>query len=370
MAILLISLNELLINERTYNIILFLILNVQQISISTLFLIVVCLLFVPLSVSSQNDTITLKSGDKLAGEIKLIAKGVLKMETAYSDKDFMIEYNKVNKLSIQRKCVIILTDDRRRFGYVKSNANGKITITLDNNLQEEYSISEIIILQEVRDKFIQRFSAAIDFSYNFTKANKSNQVVISGKIKYNSQFWSLESNINTLNSNQENAEKTRRTDANAQFIRLLERKLFLVGEIAFLSNTEQALDSRYSPSLGLGKYVASTNKMYLGLSTGLALNIENYLDPSLDKNSTEVFVAAQLNLFDVKDFDLETDVKFYPSLSEKGRFRTDYNLSLKYNLPIDFYIKLGFMLNYDNKPAISGNDIDYIFTSGLGWAFN
>ena len=122
-TILLISLNELLINERTYNIILFLILKVQQISMNTLLLIVVCLLFVPLSVSSQNDTITLKSGDKLAGEIKLIAKGVLKMETTYSDKDFMIEYNKVNKLSIQRKCLIVLTDDRRRFGYIKSKTN-------------------------------------------------------------------------------------------------------------------------------------------------------------------------------------------------------------------------------------------------------
>ena len=149
------------------------ILKIQQISINTLLLIVVCLLFVPLSVSSQNDTITLKSGDKLAGEIKLIAKGVLKMETTYSDKDFMIEYNKVNKLSIQRKCLIILTDDRRRFGYIKSKTNGKITITLDNNLQEEYAISEIIALQEVRDKFIQRFSAAID------GAGKGEKIVIS-----------------------------------------------------------------------------------------------------------------------------------------------------------------------------------------------
>lgn len=81
-------------------------------------------------------------------------------------------------------------------------------------------------------------------------------------------------------------------------------------------------------------------------------------------------ISTFLNIYDVEDFDLNTDLKFYPSLSEKGRIRTDYNLTLKYDLPLDFYIKLGFSLNYDNKPAISGNEVDYIFTSGFGWEFN
>ena len=75
-------------------------------------------------------------------------------------------------------------------------------------------------------------------------------------------------------------------------------------------------------------------------------------------------------MFDYKDFDLKTTIKFYYSLSEKGRFRTDYDLNLKYDMPLNFYIKLGFTLNYDNQSAISGSDFDYILSSGLGWKFN
>jgi hypothetical protein len=75
-------------------------------------------------------------------------------------------------------------------------------------------------------------------------------------------------------------------------------------------------------------------------------------------------------MFDFNDFDLNTGIKFYPSLSEKGRIRTDYDLTLKYDLPLDFYVKLGFTLNFDNQPAIEGNDFDYIFTSGFGWEFD
>jgi len=322
------------------------------------------------SLYAQNDTITLKNGDTLEGEIKLILEGVLTIETDYSDKDFKIDFDKVNQLVIQSKCIIVLTNNRRRFGYVKSNEAGKVTITLENDIKEDYKISEIISLSEIREKFLQRFSAAIDFSYNFAKANKTDQFAVSGKLNYKSELWRFEAFINSLNSNQEDVEKTRRTEANLEFVRLLSDKLYIIGEVPFLSNTEQALDSRVSPSIGVGKFIVSTNKLYLGLSTGFTFNIENYANADLDKNSTEIFVSSSLKMYDVKDFDLQTDIKFYPSISEKGRIRTDYNLTLKYDLLKDFYVKLGFSLNYDNKPAISGNDVDYIFTSGLGWSFN
>ncbi len=75
-------------------------------------------------------------------------------------------------------------------------------------------------------------------------------------------------------------------------------------------------------------------------------------------------------MFDFEDIDLYSSVLFYPSLSEGGRLRTDYDLTLKYDLPLDFYIKAGFTFNYDNQPAVSGNQFDYIITSGFGWEFN
>jgi len=319
---------------------------------------------------AQNDTIRLHNGDQLAGEIKLISNGVLTIKTPYSDKDFRIEFNKVEALVIQTKSLIILTNDRRRFGYVSTNKTGKISILLDNNLIEEYDISEVIALQEVKEDFFLRFKAYVDLSYNFTKANSGTQFTAAGKLMYNSEFWLSEGFVNTMNSNQDQSDRIRRTEANLKLIRILARKLYLIGELPFLSNTEQALDARITPSVGIGKYIVSTNKLYLGLSTGLTWNNETYTDSSLDKNSTELFLSLGLNLFDFEDIDLDTDIKFYPSLTEKGRLRTDYNFNFKYDLPLDFYIKLGFSLNYDNKPAITGNQVDYVFTSGFGWKFD
>ena len=32
---------------------------------------------------------------------------------------------------------------------------------------------------------------------------------------------------------------------------------------------------------------------------------------------------------------------------------------------LDFYVKGTLNLNYDNQPAVKGNDLDYVFSTGL-----
>jgi hypothetical protein len=39
----------------------------------------------------------------------------------------------------------------------------------------------------------------------------------------------------------------------------------------------------------------------------------------------------------------------------------------KYDLPLDFYIKLGYTLKFDNQPAPGSEKADYVFHTGFGW---
>jgi len=320
--------------------------------------------------NAQNDTIQLKNNDVLVGEVKLYSKGILILETSYSDVDFKIEFNKVKGLIIERKCHIILTNGRQRFGNIRTDSKGVVMITLEDNKVERFNLEEVISIQVVEDNFWSRIKGSIDFGFNFTKANSNTQFTIGGKLNYIDKLWLLEGNISVLNSTQNDADKIKRTDANLELIRILPGKWYLLGDVSFLANTEQALDGRINPSIGFGRFLISSNELYLGLSLGLTYNIENYVDAPLNKTSSEVVVITSFNMFDFNDFDLKTGIKFYPSLSEKGRVRADYDLTLKYDLPLDFYIKLGFTLNFDNQPAIEGNDFDYIFNSGFGCKFD
>jgi len=226
------------------------------------------------------------------------------------------------------------------------------------------------MLQVIDDKFFNRFTAELDFGFIITKANNSTKFTIGGDFDYTGELWLIQSEINLLNTDQDEAERIKRLDADLKTIRLLPKNWYLIGGISFLSNTEQALDGRISTRIGVGRLLINTNKHFLGIAAGYNYNIENYIDPTLDKSSSELFFSTNYNMFDFEDLDLSTGIKIFPSLSESGRWRIDYDFSMKYDLPLEFYIKLGFTLNYDNQSAIKGNEVDYIITSGIGWEFN
>lgn len=82
--------------------------------------LIIIVLLISSVIYAQNDTIQLKNNDVLVGEVKSFTKGILVLETSYSDEDFKIEFNQVKGLIIQRKCLVVLTNGRRRFGPFKN----------------------------------------------------------------------------------------------------------------------------------------------------------------------------------------------------------------------------------------------------------
>ena len=149
----------------------------------------------------------------------------------------------------------------------------------------------------------------------------------------------------------------------------LPKDWYLITSLIFLSNTKQKLDLRSTLNFGLGKYIVHTNRKHWSFGAGLNLNQERFSGNADNKSSMEAFFGSELNLFNVGDVDLLTTLLVYPSLTESNRWRSDFNIDTKYDIPLvdDFYVKLGFTLNYDNQPVEGGVETDYIFHTGFGW---
>ena len=56
-----------------------------------------------LAVFAQQDSLVMKNKEKLIGEIKSFDEGVLIIETAYSDKDFNVEWDKIASIKTEQK---------------------------------------------------------------------------------------------------------------------------------------------------------------------------------------------------------------------------------------------------------------------------
>jgi hypothetical protein len=335
----------------------------QKFQISLFLLIIVCA-----ASQAQTDSLLLDTNTVIIGEIKSLSKGVLTIETNYSDSDFTIEWLKIKKIYAQSVFLTNLVDGRRIVGSIKSKEDNSLIITnREGVIETEVPLSEIVSLQPVENGFWSRLDAAIDFGISFTKANNLKQFTFGTNLKYTEDKWSALINANMLRSTQDNVEDIRREDASFVFNYFLPKDWYLSPQVSFLSNTEQLLDLRTIVSMGVGNYIVNTNKMYWGVLTGLSYNNERFTNITGDQSSLEGILGTELNMFDIKDLSIITRLISYPSISDGGRWRVDWNFDLKYDLPLDFYVKTGITLNYDNRPTAGASNSDYYWKLAFGW---
>ncbi|MBO0322276.1 DUF481 domain-containing protein [Muricauda sp. CAU 1633] len=340
------------------------------------FLRYVCFLllaFSGLKIHAQSDTIVLKNQDKLVGEIKRMSKGVLTMETDYSDSDFEITWLEVLSMSSEQTYFVTLTKGYRFESKIRAeqNEHGVIYLKRVDTSWVKVPVQDVVEFKAVKSNFISRISTSISLGYNFTKSNNLSQFVVNGTLSYVGFKWEADATYNSVVSKQEDVSGTKRIDAGLNFRYFLERDWFLDSNASFLSNNQIDLDLRTNLRAGVGKYLVHNNSLYLGLGGGLAWNNEQYLTAQgADKNSFESYVGLEFNMFDMGDLDFFTRMLLYPSLTESGRLRSDITANLKYDLPLDLFIKIGFTYNYDNQPAEGFLKDDYVFNTTFGWEFN
>ena len=211
----------------------------------------------------------------------------------------------------------------------------------------------------------------ISVGYTLTKANNNQQLSGSLETGYVSSNFKSDLSFGVIRTFQEDDQftsQTSRTNAGLGFLFFIVKDWFAVARTDLLQSSEQQLNLRAITKGGVGNYVLKTNRMNLGLAGGAAWNYENYSDvTSPGKNSAEAFAALEYNIFNLGDLDLLTKVIAYPSLTEKGRFRTDFSFGMKYEFKRDFFIKLSLSGNYDNQPAEDSSPIDYVLGATFGW---
>jgi hypothetical protein len=315
------------------------------------------------------DTLVLKNNDLIIGEIKIMNNGVLQIETDYSKSDFKLEWKEVKFLSSGRTHIINLTSGVLVNGVLtKSKTPNKCEIKNVETLTiTEVNLSDIVYIKPVDDSFWDRLEASFDVGIKLTKAENLQQLTINANLGYTAKRWFATGTYKRIQSVQDDSEPIRRIDTDISYVHLLPKDFFVPLSVTTLSNTEQDIQLRIISKAGYGKYILRDNKKYWGIASGLSFNHERYFDTSEAFKSLELFLATDFNLYDVGDFSIQSKVTVFPSLTESKRIRTDFNLDTKYDLPLDFFIKLSFVYNYDNKPKNGAAKDDYVFQTTFGW---
>jgi len=320
------------------------------------------------NVNKYVDTIFLGQNNILVGEIKSMEQTILTVKTRYSDSDFKIKWYKVKGIRSNTLFIISLTDGKRITSTINS-VKGTDKVVLDSGVNSfEENINNIIYLNSVGKSFVSRLKASFDIGITLTKTNNLRQLTSSAYVGYVANRWNASGSFNSVFSSQDDVDNVKRIDGDLDFQWVLPKEWFLGSNVTFLSNNEQKLLLRTTYRFGAGYYFKHDNSAYFGAISGLAYNNENYSEASIpNKNTIEFYFGGGFKKYKIGDLGMNTTLIISPSITEWGRVRSDFKFDMKYDLPLDFYIKTSFTYNFDNRPAEGASKDDYVLTTSFGW---
>ena len=210
------------------------------------------LVFLSLKSNAQQDSLVLKNGNVIVGELKSLDKGVVTIETGYSKSDFTIEWSGIKEIYLRSMFLITLKDGTRINGKFQSVAGGeKINIIDGEGKQIETTHDDIVYLKGLKLlDFWSRVHASIDMGLSISKANNLKQYSMRSAVSYLADKWLVDLYYDDTRSSQDSIVDTKRTEAGASYI-TSSQNWYAVGSISTLSNTEQALKLRLTSKAGV-----------------------------------------------------------------------------------------------------------------------
>lgn len=320
-----------------------------------------------LPAAGQNDTITVKSGLSLAGSLKSFSRDEFTIETDFSENNIRVHWDEIKYVHVESNLLISDADGNRYYGTMETVGSDSLRILTEDNEIVYLSLNDLVFVEQIDDGFKHRFFFSIDVGFSMTQANNLRQWTSNSRFGYKSIRWMLEGRFNGLTSAQDETETIYRWDRNIAFQYILPGNWLINPEVNFFSSTEQKIDLRIVPRLGIGKILVRSSKVTWNCKGGLNMNFEDYSGDAEDRNSIEGYIGTDIELINIGDLDFFGDFTAYPSLTENGRWRYDLSLDLRYNLPLDFYLTTGYTYNFDNRPTEGAPGNDYLFNVGVGW---
>ncbi len=319
------------------------------------------------SIIAQTDTLVTTNGETITGELKEMTRGVVTIETDYSDSDFKIEWGKISTIKSNKRFVIILTNGTRLVGTI--NGNNKTYFIKIKDAMYKKSTENIVSIESLDDTFLGRLSASVGIGFNLSKTNYLRQFNMRSSFGYFAQNWKADGAFDENYSEQDSVVRTKRIDGKISYNYFLGNDWYVSAASDFLQNEEQKLKLRSTPKFGFGNYIIHNNYVYLSIGAGVSGNFESFTESvQEDRNSSEFFFNAELNMFDFGDLSLLTNINTFKNLDDGNRIRNDFKIDLKYNiLGSDFYVKLGYTLNYDSQPIEGADTTDYVIQTTFGW---
>jgi putative salt-induced outer membrane protein YdiY len=322
----------------------------------------------------RNDTVVMKNGDRLTGDVKKMENGLLYIDTVYVSGSVGVDWNQVERIESTATYQVTLINGKRVTGKIEkavSDEGRKDFVVRKPGGDQRYSSAEIASIDSEKPGFWHQLKGSIDSGYSFTSGNAQTSTTTDANATYTTKNWSAAARLDTSFSGQSGASKTNKIEGQFSGERFLSRNSFLVGIADFLHSSQQDLDLRTTIGGGYGRYWIRTANTNLGWLSGVVYANEHFSTASTQPrdHNVEALLGLQYDSHKFNLGDFHSQTLLFPGLSDTGRVRVTTNNSLTINLVNNFHVTFSFWDNFDSRPPATAKRNELGVSSGIGWSF-
>jgi hypothetical protein len=325
--------------------------------------------------AEKTDVVVLDNGDHLTGEIKELKQGRLKFKTDAMSTVY-VEWNHIVSISSKQYLEIELETGQKFYGTPGPTAKaGKLQLTMYVQGVEggsELEMPDVVSITPIKQGFWQRLDGSFDLGVTATQSNDLRQFSIGINTSYRTEKYLRTFQINSLFSRQTGAEDVNRHSGSFALTRFRKKKKFITSFGRLQQNDELDLDLRFIIGVSAGRLLIHSNRALLGLSGGLAFTQEQYRERAGFEKNLEALAALryQYFTFDTPKTNISVDLIVFPSLTVSGRYRVEFDASLRHELVKDFFWDLSLLDSFDSDPpTIRDVNNDWSLVTSLGYSW-
>lgn len=327
-----------------------------------------------MSHAAKTDTVVLRNGDHITGEVKGLSRGKLDYSTDDAGR-LAIEWDKVAGVSSPHSFEVEMTSGTKYFGRLGvTDRAGMLAVEADTLM-----IPMVVRMSSLDAGFFQRVQAYLDMGFTFAKANQATTFTLSGETAYRGEKYGSKLALDSYAQGQESVPTTTRNSVGLQVTRYLPNRWSAVALARTEQNDELDLALRVTAAGVLGRFLVQSNSSEVGAGAGLAVARERFsstgADPSAEGKANTSLEALLVGgwdsfRFDSPKLDFSTSLYLYPSLSTLGRVRGEFTTRIKYELLPDFNVGVSATDTWDSDPPEAGATTnDFIMSFTIGWSY-
>jgi hypothetical protein len=323
------------------------------------------------SARQKTDIVRMKDGGVLYGEIKSMTFGILKLSTDYL-KTVMIEWDHVEHLESTYDFQVEVEDGVKYFGKLEKTSTARELVIVQTSMRLTLDMSRVVRITPIEREFLARVDGYLNLGFSYAKASQVLQLTVDWSTTYRSLKHSLDFSASVTLNRTGGETTTQRQSYSLVYQRLLSGKWFGAGGLGVGQNPELGFESRQMVYAATGFHLRQTNHDIFSVGAGLNINnelgtVSNAYQQSLEANFD---LAYSLFQYDSPTTTASLSLIVFPSLTESGRVRSNFNASAGREVIHNLNTTLSGWYAYDNKPpSVDAANDDWGIVLSVGWSY-